>query len=86
MLRRKTFVSENAFENVINIYVYEGAAPVAVTFTLGEDQTVSATGTFLLYDGFTCGSAEEIKAVFSDITVQVTEVVPEKQAEIICNS
>ena len=30
----KTFVSENATENVIYIYVYEGTAPVAVTFTL----------------------------------------------------
>lgn len=74
----KTFVSENADENVIYVYVYEDAAPIAVTFTLGEDHTVSATGTFILYDGFTCGSAEEIKSVFSDITVNVSGVVPEK--------
>ena len=74
----KTFVSENATENVIYIYVYEDTVPVAVTFTLGEDHTVSATGTFVLYDGFTCGSAEEIQTVFSDITVNVTEVTPEK--------
>ena len=74
----KTFVSENATENVIYIYVYEGTAPVAVTFTLGEDHTVSATGTFILYDSFTCGSAEEIQSVFSDIVVQVAEVEPEK--------
>lgn len=74
----KTFVSENASDNVIYIYVYEGAAPVAVTFTLGEDHTVSATGTFILYDGFTCDSAEEIQSVFSDITVHVAEVEPEK--------
>ena len=74
----KTFVSENASENVIYIYVYEGTAPVAVTFTLGDDHTISATGTFILYDGFTCGSAEEIQSVFSDITVNVTEVTPEK--------
>lgn len=74
----KTFVSENADENVIYVYVYEDAAPIAVTFTLGEDHTVSATGTFILYDGFTCDSAEKIKSVFNDITVNVTEVVPEK--------
>ena len=74
----KTFVSENATENVIYIYVYEGTAPVAVTFTLGEDHTVSATGTCIFYDGFTCGSAEEIQSVFSDIAVNVTEVTPEK--------
>ena len=74
----KTFVSENASENVIYIYVYEGTTPVAVTFTLGEDHTVSATGTFIFYDGFTCGSEEEIQRVFSDIAVNVTEVTPEK--------
>ena len=74
----KTFVSENATENVIYIYVYEGTAPVAVTFTLGEDHTVSATGTFIFYDGFTCGSADEIQGAFSDIAVNVTEVAPEK--------
>ena len=74
----KTFVSENATENVIYIYVYEDTDPVAVTFTLGEDHTVSASGTFIFYDGFTCGSAEEIQGVFSDIAVNVTEVTPEK--------
>lgn len=74
----KTFVSESATENVIYIYAYEDTTPVAVTFTLGEDHTVSASGTFIFYDGFTCGSAEEIQGVFSDIAVNVTEVTPEK--------
>ena len=74
----KTFVSENATENVIYIYVYEDTDPVAVTITLGEDHTVSASGTFIFYDGFTCGSAEEIQSVFSDIAVNVTELTPEK--------
>lgn len=74
----KTFVSENATENVIYIYVYEDTAPVAVTFTLGEDHTVSATGTFIFYEDFGCGSAEEIQNTFSDIVVNVTEVSPEK--------
>ena len=74
----KTFVSESTTENVIYIYAYEDTAPVAVTFTLGEDHTVSASGTFIFYDGFTCGSAEEIQGVFSDIAVNVTEVTPEK--------
>ena len=74
----KSFVSESATENVIYIYAYEDTAPVAVTFTLGEDHTVSATGTFIFYDGFSCGSAEEIQGVFNDIAVNVTEVTPEK--------
>ena len=74
----KTFVSEDATENVIYIYVYEDTAPVAVTFTLGEDHTVSASGTFIFYDGFSCGSAAEIQSSFGDIEVIVTEVTPEK--------
>lgn len=74
----KTFVSENAAENVIYVYVYKNAAPIAVTFTLGEDHTVSATGTFILYDDFTCGSEEEIRSFFSDIQVEVALVHPEK--------
>ena len=38
----KTFVDENATENAIYLYTYENATPVAVTFTVGEDQAVSA--------------------------------------------
>jgi len=74
----KTFVNENAVDNVIYLYTYENTVPVAVTFTVGENQAVSANGMFVLYDGFTCGSAEEIKSFFSDIAVAVTAVQPEK--------
>ena len=74
----KTFVNENATEDVIYLYTYENALPVAVTFTIGEDQAVSASGVFVMYDRFTCGSADEIKSFFSDIIVDVTEVQPEK--------
>lgn len=74
----KTFVNENAAEDVIYLYTYENALPVAVTFTIGENHSVSASGVFVMYDGFTCGSAAEIKSFFSDITVDVSEVLPEK--------
>ena len=74
----KTFVNENAADSVIYLYTYENALPVAVTFTVGEDHAVSASGVFVLHDKFTCGSADEIKAFFSDIIVEVTEVQPEK--------
>jgi hypothetical protein len=73
----KTFVNENATDNVIYLYTYENANPVAVTFTVGEDGAVSANGVFVLYDEFTCDSADEIKAFFNDIA-EVTEVQPEK--------
>ena len=75
----KIFVNEGATEDVIYLYVYENAAPVAVTFIIGENQAVSASGMFILYDGFTCGSAEEIKSFFQYITVEVSEVLPEQE-------
>ncbi len=74
----KTFVNEKATENVIYLYVYENAVPVAVIFTVGENQAVSANGMFIMYDDFTCDSADEIKAFFKYITVDVSEVLPEK--------
>ena len=74
----KSFVSENTAEDVIYLYTYENARPIAVTFTIGENHSVSASGMFVMYDGFTCGSAAEIESFFSDISVDVSEVLPEK--------
>lgn len=70
----KTFVSKDAESDVIYIYAYENAVPTAVTFTVGEDGAVSASGVFIMNENFTCGSAEEIENFFSDISVEVTEV------------
>lgn len=70
----KTFVNKDVTENQIYIYTYENAKPVAVTFTMGEAGSVSASGTFVLYDEFTCGSAEEIKAFFNEFEMEVTVV------------
>lgn len=70
----KTFVNKDVTENQIYIYTYENAKPVAVTFTMGEDGSISASGTFVLYDEFTCGSVEEIKAFFNAFKMEVTEV------------
>lgn len=76
----KTFVNENVNENVIYLYTYDNAAPVAVTFIVGEDHAISANGVFVMYEGFSCGSADEIKSFsfFRGTTVEVTEVLPEK--------
>lgn len=74
----KAFVAENVTDDVIYLYTYENALPVAVTFTVGENQAVAANGVFVMYDEFTCNSAEEIKAFFSELEVKVTEVKPEK--------
>lgn len=70
----KTFVSEEVAENQIYLYTYENGKPVAVTFVVGEGGSVSASGTFVMYDEFTCGSAEEIETFFSEFDVEVEEV------------
>lgn len=70
----KTFVDNSVTDNVIYLYTYENALPVAVTFTVGEGGAVSAGGTFIMYEEFTCGSAEEIKAFFSEFDVEVNEM------------
>ena len=72
-MAQKTFAVKNEMQDVTYLYVYEDAAPAAVTFTAGEDGTVSASGTFLLQDEFSCGSAAEIEAFFEGIGVE-TEV------------
>lgn len=70
----KTFVDENATQDVIYLYTYENAVPVAVTFIVGEDHAVSASGVFVMYDVLPFGSADEIKSFFLDLEVDVAEV------------
>lgn len=74
----KTFVNENTTGNIIYLYTYDDAVPVAVTFITGDNNSVSANGTFVMYDEFICGSADEIKDSFNYINVEVNEVSPEK--------
>lgn len=66
----KTFVHDQA-QDMIYLYVFANTAPVAVTFTVGEDHTVSASGMFVVYDDFPCGSAGEIEAFFEELEVHV---------------
>lgn len=83
----KTFVNEKADGNIIYLYTYDNAVPIAVTFIKGDDNSVSANGVFLMYDNFPCNSADEIREFFNDsdikeffnyITVEINEVEPEK--------
>ena len=70
----KTFVDDSITDNTIFLYVYEDALPIAVTFTVGEDGAVSASGTFIMYDGFSCGSVEEVEESFRAFDVEVSEI------------
>lgn len=69
----KTFVHDQA-QDAIYLYVFANTAPVAVTFTAGEDQTVSVSGMFVVYEDFPCGSVEEIEDFFEEINVQVQKL------------
>ncbi len=71
----KTFVNSEITENTIYLYTYENASPVAVSFTVGEDSTVSASGTFLLSEELNADTPEGIEEFFREITLEV-EVVP----------
>ena len=62
----KTFVSTEEDGDVIYLYVYENACPAAVSFVRGEDNSVSASGTFILNDGFDASSPESLEAFFGE--------------------
>lgn len=74
----KSFVDESIHDHVIYLYTFDQAVPVAVTFTVGEDQTVCANGMFILHDGFSYSSAEQIQSIFSDISMEITLVSEEE--------
>ena len=57
------------------LYVYENACPAAVSFVKGEDNTVSASGTFIINDGFDTSSPESLQEFFGE-TGAVVENVP----------
>ena len=70
----KSFVDGSLAEDVIYIYTFENAFPVAVTFTVGENGAVSAGGNFIMYEDFTCGSAAEVQEFFSEFGAEVAEI------------
>ena len=70
----KTFVNEELSEDVIYLYVYENAAPAAVTFVRGDDGTVSATGTFLLSEELNTESEQAVSEFFGELGVKVSVV------------
>jgi len=71
-----TFAGGELEEDVIYVYTYEDAVPAAVTFIGGEDGTVSATGMFVLYDGFHADSEADVGQLLAEFGVEVDEVGP----------
>ena len=70
----KTFVNEEISEDLIYLYVYEDAAPAAVTFVRGDEGTVSVTGTFLLSEDLNTESEQTVSEFFSELGAAVTVV------------
>ena len=70
----KTFVSDEITSDMIYLYTFKDAVPVAVSFTVDEGNTVSASGTFLIAEELDTTSPESIREFFSEIDLSV-EVV-----------
>lgn len=70
------FASDALEENAIYLYTYENAVPAAVSFTQGEDGTVSANGMLVLYNGFSADTAAEIGQFLAELGAEVEEVSP----------
>ena len=70
----KTFLTPEITENNICIYTYDDGKPIAVTFILGDDGTVSANGIIILNDDFQHDSVEEIEEAFADFQAEVTQI------------
>lgn len=56
----KTFVWEKPQENTLYLYTFENGYPITVTFTAGEDNSMTATGTFLIVEDFDIQAAEQL--------------------------
>ncbi|MDE6169071.1 MAG: hypothetical protein K2G28_11520 [Acetatifactor sp.] len=56
----KTFVCEKPQGNTLYLYTFENGYPITVTFTAGEDNSMTATGTFLILEDFDIQAAEQL--------------------------
>lgn len=54
--------------------MYENACPAAVSFVRGEDNSVSASGTFILNDGFDASSHESLEEFFGEAGAVIKEI------------
>ena len=70
----KTFVSTEGNGDAIYLYVYENACPAAVSFVRGEDDSVAATGTFLLNEELDTSSPEVLAEFFGEIGALIESV------------
>ncbi len=72
-MANKTFVCEGA-SDVIYFYTYEDAVPAAVTFITGEDDTVTATGIFIVNDSLSLDSADGLAQFLEPMDVSIEQL------------
>ncbi len=70
----KTFASTELTGNTIYLYTYENGVPAIVTFTSGEDDTVSATSCFIFNESFKADTPEDVEAYFAEVSASVSVV------------
>ena len=69
-----TFVCDGLTENTLYLYTYENAAPVMVSFVVGQDSAVLATSVPILSDSFSPDSPENVQLFLEDFGAQVCEI------------
>lgn len=62
----KLFVSHEITENTIYLYTFESGAPIAILYTIGENNAISAGGYFLLSESISTESAMELQNSLKD--------------------
>ena len=63
---QKTFANDTLDEVGISyLYTYENGFPIVVTFTPGEDNTVSASGSFIFSEDLSKATQEEMEQLFA---------------------
>ena len=70
----KTFVDESLTESVIYLYVFDNCPSAAITFTPGEDNAVSASGLFLLYNEVDWSDEAALTAFFADMGAELSKI------------
>ena len=71
----KTFVDESLTESVIYLYVFDNCPSAAITFTPGEDNAVSASGLFLLYNEVDWSDEAALTAFFADMGAELSKII-----------
>ena len=67
----KTFISRETKESVIFLYTFEKAVPVIISFVVGDNNTVSATASFILTKDFDIDNIQDVQKYFYDYSPQI---------------